>query len=94
MYRILAASLFALASTCSRPSTTTPPPPATNADAGVPASGCVAAFNHQAELSCPPEEDASDGWVTIECPKLTAKQVADIIKSHTCVETRQAQETP
>lgn len=86
-----------VASTCSRsPSLPAPVPVVIPPDAGpvVVTATCLDAYNRMSQLHCPPEEDAHEGWISVDCPKLSPKQVARIINSATCVQTRQAQEAP
>ena len=76
------------------PTATVPDPTPAAGSPSVVTASCLDAFNKMVLLHCPPEEDAHDGWLIFECPKLSQRQVTSIVASSTCVETRQAQEAP
>jgi len=94
-------ALLALGAAMCTPSAP-PAPPAPSQDAGASAGGapyvgpespidaCARARQHMVELSCPPDEDAHDGWV-IQCSGWSHASVMTscIDQQTTCLGTRQ-----
>jgi len=88
---ILAIVAASLAAMCTPGQPAPAPEPTVVIDPAPPptvSTACLMAYQHMADIECPPEEATPRAWVTTVCPALPEATVNYVITTNSCLDSR------